>query len=152
MKAVCGLEISPGVCQHYTVRAFSLHAPVLKNDSLPRICSWSCSLLVTEYTLAIASFDSLFSRAGLKHLGKGWIVRVVTPQLEDKLTGLTGSSTQAETGNTDLQLTGRSVANCQAPDKYAVFLLPNAQDRTSLPAAVQPRVYAGSIITRFRLK
>ncbi len=55
-----------------------------------------------------ASFDSLLSRAGLGHLGKGWIVRsiCVAPPLEDCLTGLTGSSTQGGTAS--------SVAGCQA--------------------------------------
>ncbi len=45
-------------------------------------------------------------------LGKGGLF--VTPPLEDCLTGTTGSSTQAETGCTDLQLIGSSVADSQA--------------------------------------
>ena len=47
--------------------------------------------------------DSLLSRAGLEHPGKGWIVR-------DTTTWLTGSSTPAGTGCTDLQLISSSVA------------------------------------------
>ena len=43
------------------------------------------------------SFDSLLSRAGLGHLGKGWLVRgTPTTYVEDCLTGLTGSSTRVE--------------------------------------------------------
>ncbi len=38
----------------------------------------------------------------------------VSPSLADCLTGLTGSSTQAGTGRTALQLIGSSVDNCQA--------------------------------------
>ncbi len=44
-------------------------------------------------------------------LGKGGLF--VAPPLEDCLTGLTGSSTRAETGCTDLQLNSSSVADCQ---------------------------------------
>ncbi len=40
----------------------------------------------------------------------GWFV---APQLEHCLTELTGSSTQAGTGGTELQLIGSSVADCQ---------------------------------------
>ena len=39
---------------------------------------------------------------------------VKAPPLEDCLTGLTCSSTQAGTGRTALQLIGSSVDNCQA--------------------------------------
>ena len=52
-------------------------------------------------------FDSLFSRAGLVHLGKGWIVRDST--LDDCLIGLTGSSTRAGAGCTKLHLIGSSL-------------------------------------------
>ncbi len=52
----------------------------------------------------IASFDSLLS---LGILGKGGLF--VVPPLEDCLTGLTRSSTQAGTGGTELQLIGTSV-------------------------------------------
>ena len=52
-------------------------------------------------------FDSLLSHAGLGHLGKGWIVCDTTT------TGLTGSSTQAETVCTDLKLIGSSVATAR---------------------------------------
>ena len=45
-------------------------------------------------------------------LGKGELF--VAPSLEDCLTGLTGSSTRAGTGCTDLQPIGSSVADCQA--------------------------------------
>ncbi len=45
-------------------------------------------------------------------LGKGGLF--VAPPLEDCLPGLTGSSTRAGTGCTDLQLIGSSVADCQA--------------------------------------
>ena len=35
---------------------------------------WSCSPPASEYALVVTtSFDSLLSRAGLRHLGKGWI-------------------------------------------------------------------------------
>ena len=54
------------------------------------------------------SFDSLLSIAGFGHLGKGW-TEFVTPPLED---GLTGSTTLAGTGRTDLQLIGSIVADC----------------------------------------
>ena len=56
---------------------------------------------------------ALESRNGLGHLKKGWIARTLSP-LEDCLTGLTGSSTPTETGCTDLQLIGTSVADRQA--------------------------------------
>ncbi len=59
-----------------------------------------------------ASFDSLLSRAGLWHLGKGWIARGATTNIEDCLTGLTGYSTQTGTGCTDLQLISSRVADC----------------------------------------
>ena len=58
-----------------------------------------------------ASVNSLLSRPGLTHLGKGWIVRGTTTK--KCLTGLTSSSTQAGTGRTDLQLIGSIVAYCQ---------------------------------------
>ena len=45
-------------------------------------------------------------------LGKAGLF--VTLPLEDYLSGLTGSSTRAGTGYTDLQLVGSSVADCQA--------------------------------------
>ncbi len=45
-------------------------------------------------------------------LGKGGLF--VTPPLEDCLTGLTGSSTRAGTGCTDLQLISSSVVDCLA--------------------------------------
>ncbi len=44
-------------------------------------------------------------------MGKGGLF--VAPPLEDCLTGLTGSSTLAGTGCTDLQLIGSSVADLQ---------------------------------------
>ncbi len=44
-------------------------------------------------------------------LGKGWIVRGTTTIA---LLGQRGSSTQAGTGRTDLQVIGSSVADCQA--------------------------------------
>ena len=56
--------------------------------------------------------DSLLSRAGLGHPGKGELLWHAPP--EDCFTGLMGSSTQDGTGCTDLQLIGRSVADCQA--------------------------------------
>ena len=60
-----------------------------------------------------ASFDSLLSRAGLGHLGNGWIVRGTITRI-NCLSGLTGPSTQAGTGSTDLQLISSSVTDCQA--------------------------------------
>ncbi len=57
------------------------------------------------------TFNSLLSRAGVGHLGKGWTCRGTTT-LEDCLTGLTGPSTRAGTGCTDIQISG--VADCQA--------------------------------------
>ena len=56
-----------------------------------------------------ASFDDLC--AGLGHLGKEWIVCGTTAR---KLPGLTGFSTQAGTGCTDLLLVCSSAADCQA--------------------------------------
>ncbi len=75
-------------------------------------CYLSCSPPAEEYLLwqDNVSFDSLFSHADLGHLGKGWIVRGTT----NSLTWLTGSSTQAGTGGTNVQLIGSSVADCQA--------------------------------------
>ena len=61
-----------------------------------------------------ANFDSLLCHAGLGQLGKRWIVR-------DGLTGLTGSSTRARTGCTDLQLIGSSVADCQALNRLSEY-------------------------------
>ncbi len=75
----------------------------------------SCSPPAAEYALAFyASFDSLLSRAGLEYLAKGGLF--VLPPLEECLTGITGSSTRAGAGtdNTDLQLIGSSVFDCQA--------------------------------------
>ena len=57
-------------------------------------------------------FDNRHYRVGFGNLGKGWI-EFVGPQLEDCLTGLTGSSTQAGTGCTHLQLIDDIVADCQ---------------------------------------
>ncbi len=68
-----------------------------------------------------ASFDSLLSRAGLGViLGKGGLF--VTPPL-DCLTGLTGSSTRAGTGCTDLQLisSGRLPSTDLPKKVYAIF-------------------------------
>ena len=67
---------------------------------------------MAEYALVVnyqfsTSFDSLL---GLGHLGEGRIVRGTITSLS----GLTGSSTQAGTGRTNLQLIGISVADCQA--------------------------------------
>ena len=45
-------------------------------------------------------------------MGKGGLF--VTPPIEDYFTGLTGSSTQAGTASTDLQIIGSSVADFQA--------------------------------------
>ncbi len=59
-----------------------------------------------------ASFDSLLSRAGYWHHGKGWIVcGTTTSRLHY---WAKGSSTRAETGCAYTQLIGSSVADCQA--------------------------------------
>ena len=60
------------------------------------------------------SLDSLFSRAGLRHLGKGWIVCDTTTRRLPYWANGTGSSTRAGTGCIDLQLIGSIVTDCQA--------------------------------------
>ena len=59
-----------------------------------------------------AGFDSLLSRAGLEHLGKGWIVRVTTTRKLPYWS--TSSSTRAGTGRCDFKLIVIFVADCQA--------------------------------------
>ena len=62
----------------------------------------------------------------------------MTPPLEDCLTRLTGSSTRAGTGCTDLQLIGSSVADCQAltlPIHFIhfIFRIQNRARATRIP-------------------
>ncbi len=70
---------------------------------------WSCSPPCGG--IRTGSFHILLSHAGLRHLGKGWIVRDTTTR-RVPYTGLTGSSTRAGTGFTNLH--SLSVAVCQA--------------------------------------
>ncbi len=69
-------------------------------------CYFSCSPPAAKCQFLTALFALKWMRAGL----------FVVPPLEDCLTGLSasGSSTQAGTGCTDLQLVGSSVTDCQA--------------------------------------
>ncbi len=60
----------------------------------------------------ILALTAYFPVLALGILGLGGLF--VAPPLGDCLTGLTGSSTQAGTGCTDLQLIGSSVTDCQA--------------------------------------
>ncbi len=62
---------------------------------------------ITHWHDENATFDSLLSRAGLGHLGEGWIVRDTPTTI---LTGLTGSSTQAGTCCTCILIYSLSVA------------------------------------------
>ncbi len=84
-------------------------------QGLKAFVCWSFSPPAAEYALAL--YASLDSFLGL----------FVAPPLEDCLTGLTGSSTRAETGCTDLHLIGSSVATARhRPDltTYCYIVMP----------------------------
>ncbi len=84
-----------------------LEALALLHFSMSFAICCSCSPPAAEYALVVSS-NSLLSRAGLGHLGKGWPTTRRWPYW------LSYSSIQAGTGGTDLQLIGSSVAGCQA--------------------------------------
>ncbi len=71
---------------------------------------WSFSPSVAEYAMVV---EHQFWQPTW-HLGKGWTVRGTT-------NGLTGSSTQAGTGGTELQLIGSSVADCQTACQQLIY-------------------------------
>ncbi len=75
---------------------------------------FSCSPPAAEYALIVnCQFGQpYFTVLAYGILGKGRLF--LTPSLEDCLTRLMGSSTQAGTGCSNLQLIGRSVAYSQA--------------------------------------
>ena len=75
--------------------------PVFRLLRLQRIAHWHQN----------ASFDSLLSRAGFEHRGKGWIFRGTNTRRWPYWA--TVSSTQAGTGCTSLHLIGSIVADCQ---------------------------------------
>ena len=64
--------------------------------------------------LIAVAYDVLLYCSEFIHLGLHSVRLLLFLPLEDCLTGLKGSSTQAETGCIDLQLICTSVADCQA--------------------------------------
>ncbi len=80
-------------------------------ELLLEICFCSFSPPAAEYALVVnyQFGPAYFPVLAYGILGKGGLF--VTPPIEDCLTGLTGSSTRAETGCAELH---SSVADCQA--------------------------------------